>query len=121
MGLNVVFHVDLREKLNLNIALDNVTNYMNYLETVPEGKDAKLVLLANGPAVNLFVRSEETSEQEKRAEGLMQKGLQIHLCSNALRKFAIDPASLWAGCEPVPGGIPELVMLQNAGYSYIKP
>ncbi|MDO4839195.1 MAG: DsrE family protein [Desulfovibrionaceae bacterium] len=121
MSLNVVFHVDLREKQCLNIAFDNVTNYMNYLETIPEGKEASLVLLANGPAVNFFVKSEENSELEQRCAGLIAKGLSVRLCSNALRKFGIAEDTLWSGCRPVPGGIPELVSLQNEGYCYIKP
>ena len=121
MNLNLVLHVDLNDPQRLNMAFDNVANYMNYLAELPEGSSASIVLVGNGPSVQLFRKAGEHEALEARASDLMKKGLEIRLCMNALRKFSISAEELWAGCTPVSGGIPELVRLQNEGYSYIKP
>ncbi len=121
MNLNLVLHVDMNDPQRLNLAFDNVANYLNYLAELPEENTASIVLVGNGPAVQLFRKTEEHAALETRASDLMKKGLEIRLCLNALRKFSISAEELWEGCTPVPGAIPELVRLQNEGYSYVKP
>lgn len=121
MNLNVVFHVDLKDPMRLGLSFDNVANYMAFLDETPGGKDARLVMLGNGPVVNLFTRRPENAELEARGRQLMENGLSIRLCRNALKKFGIKPEDLWEGCTIVPAGIPELVLLKNEGYCYLKP
>ncbi len=50
MNYDIVFHVDLNDEAVLNIAISNITNYF----TAIEGQKAEVVMLVNGPAVNLF-------------------------------------------------------------------
>ncbi|MDO5535903.1 MAG: DsrE family protein [Desulfovibrionaceae bacterium] len=121
MNFNVVFHVDLNDPKRLNLAFDNVANYMAFLDETPGGSAASLVMLGNGPVVNLFAKRPENADLEARGRQLMENGLSIRLCSNALRKFEISPEQVWEGCTVVPAGIPELVKLQNEGYCYLKP
>ncbi len=121
MKLDVVFHVDLRDPQRLNLAFDNVQNYMNFLDTQTEPGKARVVMLGNGPAVNLFVRNAEGADLEARGKALMARGLDIRLCCNALKKFQIEPADLWEGCQPVSSGVPELLKLEAEGFGYVKP
>jgi len=78
-----------------------------------------VVLLANGPAVQLFVKEE--TELTQKAQDLTKLGLSIHLCQNALNKFSITKENLHDDYLIVPAGILDLVELQNKNFSYIKP
>lgn len=121
MNYSIVLHVDLNEAQPLNIAFDNAANYMNWLDGHPEISGAEVVLIANGPAVQLFTDTFDHTAQKERARELAARGLSIRLCSNALRKFEIDRESLWDVCTPIEAAIPEFVRLHNEGYTYIKP
>ena len=76
-------------------------------------------LVANGPAVKLFVPAQ--AELQKTAEELMARGLKLRLCKNALDANKMTAADLWPGCEVVPAGLVEIVELQNKGFAYIRP
>lgn len=113
MNLNIVFHVDLNDSAVLNIAISNVTNYY----TAIEGQKADVVMLVNGPAVNLFKKEIALPE----LKNLQDKGLKIELCQNALNKFGLTKEMLMDGVQVVPAGIVELVRLKNEQYTYVKP
>lgn len=121
MNYNLMIHVDLDDPRLLNIAFDNANNYLKFLHESQEPLEAEVVLLANGPAVKMFEKTEENAEFEKRGADLMARGLSIRLCVNALKKFGVDHDRLWEGCRIIPGGVIEIVKLQNEGFSYLKP
>ena len=121
MNYNLMLHVDLDEPKLLNLAFDNATNYLNFLQENQDSPNAEVVLVANGPAVKLFEKTGENAELGKRGSDLMARGLSIHLCVNALKKFGIGHDRIWDGCLVVPGGVVEIVKLQNAGFTYMKP
>lgn len=91
MSYDLCLHVDANDPAVLAFAFVNARNYMNGLP----GKEFELVLVANGPAVKLFVPAQ--AELQKTA------------------------ADLWPGCEVVPAGLVEIVELQNKGFAYIRP
>ena len=107
MSYDLCLHVDANDPAVLAFAFVNVRNYMNGLP----GKEFELVLVANGPAVKLFVPAQ--AELQKTAEELMARGLKLHLCKNALDANKMTAADLWPGCEVVPAGLVEIVELQN--------
>ena len=78
MSYDLCLHVDANDPAVLAFAFVNARNYMNGLP----GKEFELVLVANGPAVKLFVPAQ--AELQKTAEELMARGLKLHLCKNAL-------------------------------------
>lgn len=47
--------------------------------------------------------------------------MRFRVCSNAMRSFGGDIEALVPGCELVPAGVVELILLQQKGYAYIKP
>lgn len=118
MNWNVVMHADLSDPTRLAFVF---TNMKNYLKDVPKGSGAKLVILANGPAVRLFTNARENDTLHATAKELLASGVSLRLCRNALANFNLDEKELWKGCEVVPGGITELVRLQGEGFAYIKP
>ena len=109
MSYDLCLHVDANDPAVLAFAFVNARNYMNSLP----GKEFELVLVANGPAVKLFVPAQ--------AELLMARGLKLRLCKNALDANKMTAADLWPGCEVVPAGLVEIVELQNKGFAYIRP
>ncbi len=115
MDYNLVFHVDQAEEHVLSLALTNALNYTKALPNTP----FDMVLVANGPAVTLFCQQE--GPLREKAQELMETGLSIRLCNNALEKFHVPAETLWKGVDIVPAGILELVILQQKGYAYIKP
>ena len=107
MSYDLCLHVDANDPAVLAFAFVNVRNYMNGLP----GKEFELVLVANGPAVKLFVPAQ--AELQKTAEELMARGLKLHLCKNALDANKMTAADLWPGCEVVPAGLVEIVELPD--------
>ncbi|OLN24752.1 hypothetical protein DVDV_3961 [Desulfovibrio sp. DV] len=113
MHYDMVFHLDQGQD-ELNIALSNIANVFKAL---PDEKFT-LVLLVNGPAIQLMVK--DTDNCEKLLE-LCGQGLELRVCNNALTHFNIAPESLCPACRIVPAGILELVNLTRQGFAYIKP
>ena len=92
MSYDLCLHVDANDPAVLAFAFVNARNYMNGLP----GKEFELVLVANGPAVKLFVPAQ--AELQKTAEELM----------------------VVAGRNPE-RDLVEIVELQNKGFAYIRP
>lgn len=115
MNYDLVFHVDSDDPKILALAFSNVANYKAAL---PDEK-FRMVLVANGPAVKRFTRADR--DLAEQGEALAAQGLEIRLCNNALKKFAIDREHLWPCAAVVPAGVVELVALQRDGFAYIKP
>ena len=115
MYYDLVIHVDDNDPARLNLAFSNVTNYRAGL---PD-EAFRIVLVANGPAVRLFTR--EHGELAESAAKLMEEGLSIRLCNNALKKFQVSVDDLWDGCEVVPAGVVEVVKLQREGFASLRP
>lgn len=114
MTYKACFHVDLNDLNRLQLALNNVGNFLN---AKPEGT---CVVVVNGPAVNLF-RQGDDNEVASRVHELGQRGVGFRVCNNALHAFSIKAEELLPQCEVVAAGIVELVDLQNSGFAYIKP
>ncbi|GAB6036515.1 DsrE family protein [Fundidesulfovibrio butyratiphilus] len=115
MQYDLVVHVDSDERKVLDLALGNI---VNYLAALPE-ETFQVDLVANGPAVTLFVRPGEAVARS--VADLGARGVRFKMCSNALRKFGVAEADLLDGCQVVPAGVVELVRLQRQGMAYIKP
>ena len=115
MKYDLCLHVDLNDAALLALALKNARNYQNAL---PE-ETCELVIVGNGPSVTLFTAAQPALRETPRP--LMDKGLKIRLCRNALNDNNLTEADLWPGIEVVPAGLVEIVRLQQAGFAYIKP
>lgn len=109
-GLSVVLHVS--DPDGWPPALSNLRNLTS------EFTGMRVLVVVDGGGVYIFQGSNDlTAELEKATEA----GVQIQACHNALNEKQIDPTSLPAFVQVVPGGVPALVEAQNQGYRYVKP
>lgn len=105
--MNVIFHLNQYERMNHCYA--NVKNLLK--EQVGE-----IHVLINGEPVSLAVKGEEA-----RLSELIELGVTVSLCNNALKANDIDKKDLIKGVNIVNAGVLELMEKQEAGFSYIKP
>ena len=115
MNYDIVLHVDADDPKTLMLAFANAANYKASLP----GETFRMALVANGPSAKLF--TSDHADLAERGENLLEQGLSIRLCNNALNAFVPDRSRLWPGLEVVPAGIVEIVRLQREGFAYIKP
>lgn len=112
--MKVIYHVDENEKWQL--CLGNVRNMLNY------GKENQIVfeieILANSVAV---LKLKRESEWESTIHELLEDGVVIAACQNALNAQKIVKDDLIDRITVVPAGVVELVIKQNEGFAYIKP
>lgn len=111
--MKTVIHVDEAEKWTM--ALGNAKNLTAYCREA--GIDWAVEIVVNGGAVSVLTGSHGSRE----LEGLLDQGVTVAACHNALRGNGIDPADLFPGICVVPAGVVELVRRQNEGYAYLKP
>ena len=115
MNYDLCLHMDSKDPAILGLVLRNAANYIKALSE----ERFQLVVVANGPAVTQFTKSNE--DFRSVAAPLQDQGLRILLCANALADNKIDQADIWPGCDVVPAGLVEVVRLQREGFAYIKP
>ena len=113
MHYDAVFHFD-NGAPELNITIANLNNYFEGLK----GQEFSVVLVVNGPGIKLMGKDGEHAD---KLAALLERGLKIRVCRNAMNKFELSEEWLCTGCEIIPGGLFELVDLQRKGYAYIKP
>ena len=112
----VVFHLDSDEEARLKLALENMKN----LFKVSPPQNCRVVMVANGKAVNLF-RKDKAGKHAADMQELHQSGVRFTACRNALAKNKITKNDLLDIIQVVPAGIVELIDLQAQGFAYIKP
>lgn len=112
----LVMHLDWDKEDVLKLALENVTNLF---KEIPPAR-ASVHFVMNGKAVNLF-RKDRAGEHGKTIKELSAKGVKFKLCRNALANSGLAKDDMLDVCEIVPAGILELIILQQEGYSYVKP
>lgn len=115
MNYDLCLHVDAKDPAILRLALKNAANYYKALPNTAFA----LTLVANGPAVTLF--TSDHADMRDQAAPLQEKGLRIFVCANAMSDNSLTAEQLWPGCEVVAAGLVEIVILQQAGFAYIKP
>ncbi|EHO46211.1 DsrE family protein [Lentilactobacillus kisonensis] len=113
MTHKVVFHIDDMQKWAHT--LGNVSNLLAFGDQT--GTSYKVIVLVNGDAILGYLVG---SLQDSIAQ-LTAKSVSFHACQNAMNSHTIKKDQLPAGVEVVPAGVADLISLQEAGYSYIKP
>ena len=105
--MKVVFH--LNEIGRFSHCCSNVTNLLK------ESEVEEIRILMNGEPVNLAVKG-----NDQRIKELLNLGINITVCQNALKSNGIDRSELEDGIDVVPTGVFELMKRQEQGYSYIR-
>lgn len=112
---DAILHLDSSDEASGRLVFRNAANYLNALEN----EKFTLVIVANGGGVSLVLNSRK--ELRAQAEPVLQKGVKLKVCANALREHNFSKDVIWPECEIVPAGLVEIVRLQKSGFCYIKP
>ena len=115
MNYDLCLHIDSNDPALGKLVMKNANNYRNALP----GETFELVIVANGPGVVQFTT--KNTELHEIGKPLMEKGVKILLCQNALNDNGLTSGDMWPGTTVVPAGLVEVVRLQREGYAYIKP
>ena len=107
----VVFHINDSEKLPL--LLNNTLNLKKDL-----GPAVEIQVVVNGPAITRLASFANTGDSLQK---MLDAGIELGGCSNAMRNNNLDPSKLYPGVKIInEGGVTRLLRLQQQGYAYIK-
>lgn len=114
--LNAVFDVNYVKPEELNVLYGFVKNTMGPLK-------GKMVVVTHGPELRAFAKENYTKYQGivDRMKELVDAGVEFRMCHNALRAAGFKADDFHGFITVVPGGFPEIALLQSQGYQYINP
>ena len=91
----------------------NISNLQTAL-----GPNTQIELVAHGAGISILVDG-KTTQKAKIAE-LAATGVLFKACENTIRERKIDRATILTQAGTVPSGVAEVVLKQEAGWSYLK-
>lgn len=113
----VVYHVSDAEKVPF--ALGNIRNH---IKGMGGPQNVEIVLVAHGPATDLFREISATDEVRSAVDGLRKDGVEFDMCANTLRAKNLELKDLLPGfVKAENGGVVRIAQLQQQGYIYIRP
>ena len=120
----VALHVDKNDPKVMNLALNNVTNIMDYYRGRHE--DVAIDLVTYGPG--LYMLRADSSPVKNRIKSIKElafpEKIQFSACNNtrhAMEKREGHAIAILPEATIVPAGVVHLIELQEIGWSYIKP
>ncbi len=118
----VAFHVDENDPQVMNMTLNNVKNVRKYYDS--KGEKVIIEVVAYGPGLMMLREDKSPVKDRIAAMALEISDLKFSACGNTHRKMSKKAGKnieLVSEAEMVPSGVVQLVTLQEAGYSYIRP
>ena len=120
----VVFQVSANNPAQMNLALNNVENIMEYYQG--KGESLEVEVVAYGPG--LMMLRDDKSPVKGRLAGLKKVAFPSKLTFSAchttmtkMEKAEGHPIKIVSEARVVPGGVARLTELQEQGWTYIKP
>ena len=118
----IALHVNFDDPAGLNYVLNNAENIYHYYQG--KGKPVEIRIVTHGSGLHLL--REDTSPVKQRINGLAesQDGLSFYACSNTKARMEKAEGKTLVIMEVaimVPSGLVELIELNRAGWTYIKP
>ena len=120
----VAIQVDQSDPAVINLALNNVTNVIEYYRA--KGQSVDVDLVAYGPGLNML-RADKSTVQDrvKQLKALAFPGkIQFSACNNTkvnMEKAEGHAITLVPEATIVEAGVVQLMELQEQGWSYVKP
>ena len=110
---HVIFHVTDSDPVKWNQALNNAGNLQRAL-----GKDnVEIEIVANGPGLDMMKFESPVANRMKEAMG---SGVAILACGATMKGANLTEKDLFPGVKVVPGGVVQIMLRQEAGWTYIK-
>lgn len=124
-----VYHCDFGQSARFGQMLTNINNHLSAYEFDPF--KIKVVVVAHGPGVKFFLKSQVGTPWEKEAveddvaqrlEALAKYGVEAFLCQITFKRLRIDPARIREAdyVRLVPSGVAAVAELQSKGFGYVK-
>jgi intracellular sulfur oxidation DsrE/DsrF family protein len=120
----IAMQVDQNDPATMNLALNNVTNIMEYYRS--KNETVQIEVVAYGPGLNMF--RDDTSPVKDRLKQLVALAfpseLKFSACNvtkQGMEKKEGHPISIVSQASIVPSGVVRLNELQEDGWSYLKP
>lgn len=116
--MKFVFHVD--EVCRWQVALSSIKNTVRYLKE--HQLPIVIDVVTNSEAVQVFAPEvAETKGFLEIFKALLDDGVHLLACQNALDASGLAKENLLAKVEVVPASMIHLAMRQSEGYAYIRP
>jgi len=120
----IAIQVDQNDAATMNLALNNVTNIMQYYRD--KGETVSVEVVAYGPGLNMY--REDTSPVKDRLKQIVSLAfpseVKFSACGNTkqgMEKKEGHPITIVPQASIVPSGVVRLSELQEQGWTYIKP
>lgn len=115
----VVYHINYGEAPRLSATFTNISNH---IQAVGEGNiDLRAVI--HGKAIEYFIAAKTDTAKQVTLDTLRLSGARFIICGNTLDGYKITRKDLYDVAEEdiVQAGLPEIVHLQQQGFSYVRP
>lgn len=120
----IAVQVDQNDPATMNLALNNVTNIIQYYRD--KGETVDVAVVAYGPGLNMY--RDDTSPVKDRLKQISEmafpSNVKFAACGNTkenMEKKEGHSISLVTQASVVPSGVVTLSELQEQGWTYIKP
>jgi intracellular sulfur oxidation DsrE/DsrF family protein len=118
----VAVHVNYKDPVAQGLALNNVQNMYEYFAS--KGEKLEVRIVAHGPGLHMF--RDDTSTVKDRLASMKKASstLSFAACANTKSKMEKDEGKtvpLISQAEIVPSGVVELVLLEEKGWTYLRP
>ena len=119
----VVYHVNYDGGEDDRAYRGAMTNIQNHINAVgAENLEAKVVL--HGDGLGLLMQAKSDDRLQTQVASLKGQNVEFRVCDNTLQgrniSYEDDLYDVWDE-DIVPSGVAELSLLQQQGYTYIKP
>lgn len=120
----IAIQVDQNDPALMNLALNNVSNLIEYYHGV--GEEVKIEVVAYGPGLNMLRddKSPVKDRLKRIKEGSFPSSVAFSACGNTkkgMEKAEGHPVPIVPEATVVPAGVVRLTELQEQGWSYIRP
>ena len=121
-GRKIALHVNFNDATSLNFVLNNAENILEHYQS--KGNSIEIRIVTHGPGLHML--REDSSPVKERIESLTQSldKLSFYACSNTkarMEKAEGKTLDIMEVATMVPSGLVELIELNRAGWTYIKP
>jgi hypothetical protein len=118
----VAVHMNSKDSVAVTLALNNVANLFDFYRQ--QGEQIEIRIVTHGPGLNIL--REDSSPVKDRLISMRRdhSGLTFAACANTKRNMEKEegkPVPIMPMAQIVPSGVVELVVLQEKGWSYLRP
>jgi intracellular sulfur oxidation DsrE/DsrF family protein len=120
----LVVQINQNDPVVMNLALNNVTNVVEYYKA--KGEPVSVEIVAFGAGLNMLRQDKSTlldrisTFQQKMAPSKVQ----FSACNNTMKRMEKEeghPISIVQNATIVPSGVVRVIELQEKGWSYVRP